>query len=316
MEFLPLFVKLDQRAVLVVGGGDVAARKIRLLRAANADITVVAPVLCAELAALGATGALHHIDTEFAPSQITRQRLVIAATDDPMINEAVARAANAAGVLVNVVDDLALSTCVVPAIIDRDPVVVAVSTGGSSPVLATQLRAQIETLLPPSLGALAQFARRHRTSVKAQIPALSVRRRFWSQVLDGEIGTLVLEGRNTEADSALGSALQTADTYVARVRCRVVAISSEPDALTLGTLRNLYSAEVIVYDEDVSSAILAYARRDAEQRVLSTVATRLEFIRSRREFLRPFLASGTSLLYLTTQPPAWAKQLDQELHHP
>lgn len=313
MEFLPLFVKLTQLEALVVGGGLVAARKTQLLRAAGANVTLVAPNLCPELVALVAAKALTYISAAFVPTLISDQRLVIAATDDAATNEAVARAAREAGVLVNVVDDLALSTCIVPAIIDRDPVLVAVSTGGSSPVLATQLRAQIETLLPTRLGELAHFARRHRAAVKARLPELAARRRFWTSILQADTARLILAGKIDDADFALTQALTNAEDAHLPPHCQLAALTSmDPEKLTLGTLRGLYTAEALLYDESIAPEILAYARRDAERRALRPATSVSKFLQVRTAAIREAAEFGP-VFYLCLHSGTWLDLLAREL---
>lgn len=313
MDYLPLFISLNQLPALVIGGGPVAARKIGLLRAVGARITVVAPHLCAELSALAAAGLIIHISADFVPAFIAKQRLIIAATDDPAINRSVASAANAAGILVNVVDDLGLSSCIVPAIIDRSPVIVACSTAGSSPLLATTVRAQIETLLAPKLGELARFARAHRAAVKARLPDTAARRKFWTRVLGGAIANQILAGDTAGADQALAQALSAPDDPVDMPRCQLVALSSDdPDFLTLGALRGLYTADLVLHDHDVAPAILQYARRDAERSALTRAPTAFEFLRSRTASIRA-VPSPTTVVYLSNHAGAWLDLLGGEL---
>ncbi|HEU4529771.1 MAG TPA: bifunctional precorrin-2 dehydrogenase/sirohydrochlorin ferrochelatase, partial [Steroidobacteraceae bacterium] len=167
MDYFPAFLDLRGRTALVVGGGPVAARKVRLLLDAGAKVRVVAPALVAELRSLAADAAIEHVDARFEAGHLHDAALAIAATSHYTVNAEVAAAARARNVPVNVVDDAQLSSFIVPAIVDRSPVVVAIGTGGHSPVLARWVRARIEGLLHPRLGRLADLAGRWRKRVKA-----------------------------------------------------------------------------------------------------------------------------------------------------
>lgn len=314
MEYFPLFLRLTDQPVLVVGAGVVAARKIALLLAADARITVVAPVPCEEITRILQHGRITGVISDFMPDQVAGQRLVIAATDDDAINRAVAAAADHAGVPVNVVDDLALSSCIVPAIIDRDPVLVACSTGGSSPVLATELRAQIEALLPPRLGALARFAREYRGRAKACLPDVDARRRFWLGALRGEIAAAVLRGADTEAKRLLETALTTATETPPAARCALITLtSSDPDDLTLGALRALFAADLIVYPAGLADNLLALGRRDAERRPLPRIEDPRAFVASRLAALMAPLEAQRMVAYLAFQERRYVPALARAL---
>lgn len=214
---------------------------------------------------LGEAGTVELHVRPYQPADLAppRPRLVIAATDDPEVNRAVAEEATRAGVWVNVVDDPANSTGIVPAIIDRDPVLVACSTGGSAPVLATELRARIETLLPPRLGSLAAFCRRHRAAVQARYPEGPARRQFWLSVMRGEIAETVLAGEEARADQQLMRAL-VAPATTSATHCTLVQLASDdPDLLQLRVLRRLFATDAIVHDANLSPALLTLSRRDA-----------------------------------------------------
>lgn len=269
MEYLPIFLRARDRHVTVVGGGLVATRKVELLLRCEARITVVAPELhreLRELVAMTARRVLRHLPERFEAHQLEGAELVIAATDSAETNAAVAEAAKARGIPVNVVDDAELSTFIVPAIVDRAPVVVAVGTGGASPVLARWLRARIEALLPARVGALARFLGRHRDAVRRIVPLLK-RRAFWERVLDGPIATSVLAGDDAQAERALAASLAaararreqpgTGEVYL------IGAGPGDPDLLTLKALQLLHKADVVLYDRLVPAAVLDRARRDA-----------------------------------------------------
>src|SRR3990172_6390159 len=179
MRYFPVFLDLRSAPVLIVGGGEVAARKLDLLRQAGACVTVVAPKVTTDIAELVRTGSLRWFARRFEFTDVAGMRIVVAATGDREVNAAVAQSAREAGIEVNVVDDAALSTFIVPAIVDRSPLVVAISSGGAAPVLARRLRAQLEALLDGSWGRLALFAERWRSRIRAGIRDLSARRRLY-----------------------------------------------------------------------------------------------------------------------------------------
>jgi uroporphyrin-III C-methyltransferase / precorrin-2 dehydrogenase / sirohydrochlorin ferrochelatase len=271
MEYLPVFLRARDRAVIVVGGGLVATRKVELLLRCEARITVIAPELhreLRELSAMTSRRVLRHVPDRFEPRHLDGAALVIAATDSAQTNAAVAEAAGARDIPVNVVDDPALSTFIVPAIVDRAPVVVAVGTGGASPVLARWLRTRIEALLPARVGALARFLGRHRAAVRRIVPALK-RRAFWERVLDGPIATSVLAGEDREAERAIAAQLaaaRTRDEPPAMGEVYLIGAGpGDPDLLTLKALQLLQKADVVLYDRLVPAAVLDRARRDAQR---------------------------------------------------
>lgn len=263
MRHFPIFLDLQHAPVLIVGGGEVAARKLSLLRDAGAFVTVVAPEITPAIAAL-VPGTLRWFARRFDPADVHGMRLVIAATGDRAVNAAVAAAAREANVPVNVVDDAALSTFIVPAIVDRSPLVVAISSGGAAPMLATRLRARIEVLLDESWGRLALLADHWRARICAAVPDLAIRRRFYDWLLDGPVAAAVRAGRATDADRLLEERLaHPVETSPGRVTL-VGAGPGDPGLLTLHALRALQQADVILTDRLVSAEILAMARREAQ----------------------------------------------------
>ena len=266
MDYFPLFLDLRDRPVLLVGGGAVAARKLALLLEAGAAVTVVAPQLGEALRTAPFAGRFGWREACFEPSMIGGQRLVIAATGDRAVNAAVAAAATAAGIPVNVVDDLALSSAIVPAIVDRSPLLVAISSAGTAPMLARLLREKLETTIDGSFGALARLLGRARRRIVAALPDSAARRRFYGETLAGPVASLVRAGREAEAEAALDAALvsSTAATRGGRVLL-VGAGPGDPGLLTLKALRALQEADVILHDGLVSDEVLALARRDAER---------------------------------------------------
>lgn len=265
MEYFPLFLHLRGASVLLVGGGEVALRKVRLLLAAGAALRVVAPEVVPALAELVANRGLSWAERGYVPADLTEPvpRLVVVATNDAALNARIAADATRLGVLANVVDDPELSSAIVPAIIDRSPVLVAFSTGGAAPVLATEWRARIETLLPSRLGALAAFCRRYRSLVKQEIAEEAARRRFWLEILRGETGAAVLAGNEAEADTYFHAALATQTVDIAP-RCTLIALDSDdPDLLPLRVLRQLFAHDALVVPSNYAPAICALGRRDA-----------------------------------------------------
>ncbi len=266
MEGLPVTLVVKGRRCVVVGGGAVAARKVDLLLRAGASVSVLAPRLAAGLEALAASGRIRHAARRFVPRDLAGAALAFAATGDGAVNEAVAAAAGRRGVPVNVVDDPALCTFTMPAIVDRGPVSVAIATGGASPTLARRLRAGIERALPPGVGALAEFAAAHRRTVRAALPDVAARRRFWDDVLDGPVPAAVLAGDPTLAGKMLRATLARRAAAPRRGRVALVGAGpGDPELLTLKALRLLERADAIVHDALVGEGILDRARRDAER---------------------------------------------------
>lgn len=271
MEYFPIFLRLRGEPVLVVGCGAVAARKIDLLLRAGAKVSVVAAELSDALALKAQAGEIVHLASEFLPQHLRRMRLVIAATDKHSVNVWVAHQAESQNVPVNVVDDRDLSRFIVPAIVDRSPVVVAVGSSGAAPVLARRLREALEAFLPQHLGVLARVAGRLRPLVKRRIEATATRRRFWERFFDGPIAADLLAGRTGEQDADLKQRLADSIGSSAVHGTRegeVVLVGAgpgDPGLLTLRALRAMQNADVILYDRLVSLEVLALARREAEQ---------------------------------------------------
>ena len=266
MDYFPLFMKLHARPCLVVGAGEIAARKIELLARAGASITVVANEIKPNVAHLAAPLHLNLVEKTFTSDDLDGMTLVISATNDRMTNEAVAAAANERKILVNVVDNPDLCSFIFPAIVDRSPLIAAISSGGSSPVLARLLRSKIESTIPASFGQLAQFAERFRMLVKQRIQEPSQRRIFWEKILHGHVAELVFAGREQEAEQTLKANLDDAnnDSAIGEVYL-IGAGPGDPDLLTFRALRLLQQADVVVYDRLVSPGIMEMARRDAER---------------------------------------------------
>lgn len=264
MDYLPLFVDLRGRPCLLVGGGEVAHRKLTLLLRAGATVEVVAPEVSDEVAALAETHGLPVRRRGFDPADVVGRYLVIAATDDADTNRRVFEAASAAHTLVNSVDQPAISSAIFPAIIDRSPVQVAVSTGGASPTLARLVRGWIEARLPPRLGALADFVGRRRDGVKAALADVPARQRFWQRIITGPAAEAVYRGDLETAERAYETGLANPDATGTGLVALIGAGPGDPELLTLKGLRLLQEADVVLYDNLVNRLVLEYARRDAE----------------------------------------------------
>ncbi len=273
MNFLPIFLNVKNKPCLLVGGGEIAARKAGLLLKAGAQVTVLAPSLGSTMTQLAAQGKIVHRPVELNPaapesfSVVSDYFLVIAATDNAAVNEQVYRSAQAQRVPVNVVDQPALCSFILPSIIERAPLIVAVSSGGASPILARLLRARLEAFIPAAYGSLAALAGRFRAKVKQRFERLEARRRFWEKVLQGPIAEMMMAGREQAASRALDDALNhTAPENLALGEVYLVGAGpGDPDLLTFRALRLMQQADVVVYDRLVTPAILALVRREAQQ---------------------------------------------------
>jgi uroporphyrin-III C-methyltransferase/precorrin-2 dehydrogenase/sirohydrochlorin ferrochelatase len=267
MDYLPLFVDLKNRLCLVVGGGDIAARKAGLLRKAQANVTIVAPSVSVNTQALIDTKEVIWINTVFSENLLQGCSLVIAATDNEQVNRTVYQHAKQHKIWVNVADCPELCDFILPSILDRSPIVVAVSSGGKSPILARQLRARLETLIPPTYGRLAELVGRYRGKIQDKFPRISMRRRFWESILQGKVAEHILAGRDelglkllqATLDKTDSDELQKGEVYL------VGAGPGDPDLLTFKALRLMQQADIVFYDRLVSKEVLALVRREAEQ---------------------------------------------------
>jgi uroporphyrin-III C-methyltransferase/precorrin-2 dehydrogenase/sirohydrochlorin ferrochelatase len=257
MDYLPLFVDLRGRRCLVIGGGDVAARKLELLVAAGAAIELVAPRFSGTTRALVERENITLHARECEPDDIAGRFLVIAATDDPVVNRRIFELGAAASTFVNTVDQPAHSSAIFPAIIDRSPVVVAVSTGGASPTLARTVRGWIEARLPARLGALAGFIRERRAQAGRQLHDVEARQRFWDAFIGGEGAERVLQGDVERADAVYRRLLEAAPQTPQGTVALVGAGPGDPELLTLKALRLLQAADVVLYDNLVDRRILS-----------------------------------------------------------
>ncbi|MCA7000130.1 siroheme synthase CysG [Dickeya solani] len=264
MNYLPIFADLRQRPVLVVGGGEVATRKIDLLQRAGADVRVAARSLCEPLHAQHQAGRLAWVAQEFSPALLDNVFLVIAATDDAALNATVFEEANRRQLLVNVVDDQPKCSFIFPSLIDRSPLMVAISSGGQAPVLARLLREKLEALLPARLGHMAELAGKWRGRIKQRLASVTERRRFWERIFTGRFSSLVAAGQLAQAEQEL--ALQLAQPDVKQGEVALVGAGpGDAGLLTLRGLQVIQQADVVLYDHLVSDEVLDLVRRDAER---------------------------------------------------
>lgn len=261
----PLFADLHDRPVLVLGGGTVARRKVEALLHAKARVRICARELAPELAAWRDAGRIEHVAADFRPELLDRAWLLVAATDDAELNRTAADAATQRRIFANVVDNAALSSVQVPAVVERGPVQVAISSGGGAPMVARHLRRRIERLLDDSWGALAELFTAQRARIRARFPQVDARRRFFERLLAGPLPRLLRRGLHEEAAARFEQALaQSPPGTVGRVTL-VGAGPGDAGLLTLHALRALDEADVILHDRLVSAEVLRMARRDAER---------------------------------------------------
>lgn len=265
MQALPIFFNIQHRPCMVIGGGEVALRKVNALLKADGAVTLYAPEICPALQALADAKKIIIVQASFAPSQLQGACLVIAATDDEAVNQAVSKAAKAQNIPVNVVDAPDLCTFTMGSIIDRSPVVIAVSSAGNAPILARYIRTKIETMLPATYGRIAAVAGEFREQVKAKFATTQLRRRFWEGVLQGPMVERVLSGQEQAARELLQGILNNADATANQGEVFLVGGGpGDPDLLTFRALRLMQQCDVCVYDKLVSPEVLELVRRDAE----------------------------------------------------
>lgn len=268
MDSLPLFLKLRNRECLVIGGGAVALRKIELLLEAGATVSVVAPELHPQVRNLVEEKRIRHAAATFTPDLLDHKILVIAATDDAEVNRSVYRLADARNIPVNVVDQPGLCSVTFPAIVDRSPLLVAVGSNGSAPVLARKLRQRLESMIPAGYGKLAAVAGRFREELKRRLPSMNARRLFWESVFGGRLEDRLLNAPEEQGLAALRRHLEETGTGFEAARGEVYLVGAgpgDPDLMTFKALRLLQQADVVLYDHVIPDAILAMARRDADR---------------------------------------------------
>ena len=265
MDWFPVFHRFSDQKILIVGGGDIALRKARLIQRAGAVVHLVAPTIDQKLQALVEKNNGQCLARRFEPADLDGVVLAIAATEDLALNTQVSELAQARNILVNVVDSPALCNFILPSIVDRSPLVVAISSGGSSPVLARYVRSLIETAIPMAFGRFAALIGKFRPAVKQKLPDIDQRRDFWEGVIESPVGELMLAGKETQAEQRLAemiedsAALSRAEVYL------VGAGPGDPDLLTFKALRLMQKADVVLYDRLVADEIVALTRADAER---------------------------------------------------
>ena len=266
MQYFPLFLDLKQRDCLLVGGGEIAARKIQQLLRAGARVTVVAPELCNQVHDWVEDGRIQYLEESYEQEHLHGMHLVIAATSDSLVNEQVSIDAKSRCLPVNVVDAPELCSFIVPSTIDRNPVQIAISTGGASPVLARLLRSRLETFIPSGYGRLASLMREFRERVKQRFPEMTQRRRFWEKMINGPMTEMFLAGQEQSALENLERELESGEESLEQ-HGEVYLVGGgpgDPDLLTFRALRLIQQAEVVIYDRLVATEIVELARRDAE----------------------------------------------------
>ncbi len=295
MNTFPLFFKLEDRKVLIVGGGEVALRKADLLSRAGACITILAPNISHELQALLTDDKHQFIYENYNKAYMSGARVIIAATDDETLNHQIHADATELNIPVNVVDTPHLCDFIFPAIIDRNPIVIGISSNGKAPVLARLLRARLETLIPQGYGKLAKLAGEFRSEVKAKIPTLTGRRQFWERAFEGQVSQLMFAGNETEAIAQLKADLDSTAAAISKKSDDTDSVKEsdaikpatsdesekslpavgevyivgagpgDPELLTFKALRLMQQADVVFYDALVSPQVLDLCRRDADK---------------------------------------------------
>ncbi len=262
MDYLPIFTKLTGKKCLVVGGGEVAWRKTRMLLKAGANVSLVSPEVDKEVEEAATQGDITWIEARFAPTHLDGVFLVIAATDNTLVNTLVYESAESRNIFANVVDDTPKCSFIVPSIVDRSPIVIAISSAGKAPVLVRLLREKLEALIPSHLGRMADLAGQFRHKLKALLPHLSARRKFWEKAFDGEFNRKVSVGDDKGAIAALDKL-----THEIKEKGEVALIGAGPGnagLLTIRALQLMQQADVVLYDYLVSDEIMELCRRDAE----------------------------------------------------
>ena len=265
MDYLPLFFELSKKPILIVGGGSIALRKARLAHNAGAILHVVALDIKVELLELVEQSGGQFKQGSYATDDLQSKFLVIAATDNDELNKKVSEDAHKQHIPVNVVDNPSLCSVILPAIIDRSPLVVAVSSGGQSPVLARMLRTKIESSIPAAYGRLAKLVGGVRDRVKEKIADIDERKNFWEDVLEGPAAEMMFTGNSKAAEDILNQALESYENTSTGEVYLVGAGPGDPDLLTFKALRLMQKADVVLYDRLVSTPILDLTRRDAEK---------------------------------------------------
>jgi len=264
MDHLPIFINVRQNPCLVIGGGDIALRKINLLIKAQAKVDCLSPLFCEGITNLSQNGDVNLIQKRFESDDIKDYAIIIASTDDSSVNALISKSAKKARIPVNVVDSPELSSFIMPSIVDRSPVIIAVSSAGRAPVLARIIRAKLETVIPSAYGVLAEIAGEYRQKVKDRFSKIKDRRAFWESIFSGVIAEKVFSGRINEAKDDIEKQLKQASQMELGEVYLVGAGPGDPDLLTFKALRLIQQADVVLYDRLVSKGVMELVRRDSE----------------------------------------------------
>jgi uroporphyrin-III C-methyltransferase/precorrin-2 dehydrogenase/sirohydrochlorin ferrochelatase len=266
MQYFPIFLDTTDLTCLVVGAGEVAARKVELLLKTSAQITVVAPWVCDTVQRFAKEEKIQLIVRPYIESDMNHKQIVFVATDNSEINKQIHDQARAQKILVNVVDNTPLCQFITPSIVDRSPIIIAMSSGGVAPVLLRYLRQKLESVIPQKVSLLGLFSEKFRASVKKRFKSVTERRYFWEDVLDGDIAENVLQGNESLAEQKFLDKLNAPDASKTVGEVYLVGAGpGDPDLLTFRALRLMQKADVVVYDRLVSPEILELVRRDAEK---------------------------------------------------
>lgn len=297
MNYFPIFLTSHKINAIIIGGGDVAARKIELLLKATSNITIMSEQVNASVERLINTHQLNWLAHNYQKNELESFNLAIAATDNTSINQAISEEAERLKILVNVVDQPELCSYITPAIIDRSPILIAMSSSGSAPMLLRMLREQIEKTLPDGYGKLADFSLKFRDHVKARIKGLRNRRSFWEATLRGTIGNAILQGNSQQAEQQLIVSLNEEVLPPQGEITFIHTLDGDPDKLTLAAHREMQFADAVFYDEKVNENLIEYIRRDADKFPQSVPSTMLINYQHALELAE----SGQKIIYLLSE---------------
>lgn len=297
MNYFPIFLTANKINAMVIGGGDVAARKIELLLKTTTNITIMSEQVNPSVERLINSHQLDWLTHNYRQGSLEAFNLVIAATDDTSVNLAVSQEAEQLKILINVVDQPELCSYITPAIIDRSPILIAMSSSGSAPILLRMLREQIEKTLPDGYGKLADFSFKFRDHVKARIKGLRNRRTFWETTLRGAIGNAILQGNSQQAEQQLIVSLNEEVPPPQGEITFIHTLDGDPDKLTLAAHREMQFADAVFYDDKVNENLIEYIRRDADKFPQSMPSTMIINYQHALELAE----SGQKVIYLLAE---------------
>ena len=267
MSYLPLFIETTGKKCLIVGGGKVASRKLVPILKAKMKVTLISPEVIEEIELnFHKNRNLKIIKRKFKPEDIEDQFLIIAATNEKTTNQKIAKLSKDNNILVNMTEDSLSGNTLIPSVVDRDPIKIAVSSGAASPILTRLVKTRLETVIPYSFSKLADIMMEYRDAVKKNFLKISDRRKFWEVFLDGPISEMVLSGHIDKAKKALDESLKenkflekTGEVYL------VGAGPGDPELLSFKALRLMQKADIVIYDRLVSRPIMNLIRQDTEK---------------------------------------------------